>query len=199
MKNNVPLSGPGLPTGFYWFNAPPHHNFEDGLCLRTRGGTDFWQRTHYGFQRDDGHCLFTRVSGNFQLCTHVSFAPETQYDQCGLMVRADAGHWIKASTEYEDTSLSRLGSVVTNRGYSDWATQDVSSRVRERRYRVSREGDDFIVESSEDGVVWNQMRVTHLHDAPAAVEAGIYACSPQGAGFTCTFRSLSLSMTPADA
>jgi regulation of enolase protein 1 (concanavalin A-like superfamily) len=29
------------------------------LEIFTDEQTDFWQNTHYGFQRDNGHCLFT--------------------------------------------------------------------------------------------------------------------------------------------
>ena len=186
------FSGIALPAEFHWFNEPPEYHLEDGLHLRTRGDTDFWQRTHYGFQRDDGHCLFCRVSGDFELVCRVRFSPTAQYDQCGLMIRSDVNHWIKVSTEYENDALSRLGSVVTNAGYSDWATQDVSSGITERRYRVTREGNDFIIAHREDGDSWKQMRVTHLHGAPEEIEAGVYACSPKGTGFQCCFRTLSL-------
>lgn len=199
MEFSTYFSGPELPGGLYWFNEPPEHYLDDGLHIHTRGGTDFWQRTHYGFRRDDGHCLFARAQGNFRLACEVGFDPKTQYDQCGLMIRADDNHWIKVSTEFEDTALSRLGSVVTNGGYSDWATQDVSSRFRERRYRISRETDDFIVEYSDDGNAWRQMRIAHLHNAPETMEAGIYACSPKGEGFNCVFRAFSLTTTSGEA
>ncbi|WP_245662995.1 DUF1349 domain-containing protein [Endozoicomonas arenosclerae] len=37
----------------------------------------------------------------------------------------DSENWFKASIEYENQDYSRLGSVVTNFGYSDWATTDI--------------------------------------------------------------------------
>lgn len=192
MKTTHYFAGDVFPSGFYWFNEAPEYTFDRGLRLHTRGDTDFWQRTHYGFQRDDGHCLFTRLGGDFVMTCHVAFEPCTQYDQCGLMVRVDPEHWIKLSTEYEDETLSRLGSVVTNAGWSDWATQDVDSSIRQRWYRITRERDDFTLESSEDGTLWRQMRITHLHNAHQSLEAGIYACSPQGNGFYCTFHSFAI-------
>lgn len=192
MGHSVDLSGPGLPQAFYWFNEPPSFRLDGRLSLQTRGGTDFWQRTHYGFCRDNGHCLFTGVEGDFVMACRARFEPQSQYDQCGLMVRANGEHWIKVSTEYEDREISRLGSVVTNMGYSDWATRDILSIICERWYRISRTGSDFLVESSEDGDTWNQMRVAHLHHAPLLLEVGIYACSPQGEGFACHFDGLSL-------
>ena len=198
MWHTVCLTGPTLPESFYWFHEPPAFYFDGGLHLHTRGDTDFWQRTHYGFRRDDGHCLFTRVAGDFRLVCHVAFAPCTQYDQCGVMVRVDESHWIKVSMEYENPEISRLGSVVTNGGYSDWATQDVPARVSEKWYRIRRQGTDYIVEQGDNGQYWKQMRITHLHGGAETVEAGMYACSPKGDGFHCHFRTLSLE-TPDPA
>lgn len=161
--------------------------------METKPETDFWQTTHYGFQRDDGHCLFTRISGDFTINTHVRFTPRSQYDQCGLMLRLNAENWIKIGMEYEDTAVSRLGSVVTNLGYSDWATQDISSEVGERWYRLSRNGNDFLLEQSADGLAWQQMRITHLHAGPPQIEVGPYACSPIGQDFWCRFSWVEIS------
>ena len=183
---------PTMPSGFYWFNEPRVYSFGKGLELYTDERTDFWQRTHYGFQRDNGHCLFTRLSGDFSVQTHVEFQPGEQYDQCGLMLRAGAATWIKVSTEYEDADTSRLGSVVTNLGYSDWATQDIPSSHRELWYRLSKRGNDFQIEGSFDGEGWSQMRIAHLHGLEEQVEAGIYACSPIGKMFRCRFLSLTI-------
>jgi hypothetical protein len=181
---------PSIPANFYWFNQPTKFKIGDGLEIFTDEKTDFWQRTHYGFQRDDGHCLFTRRSGDFSLSTQVEFHPQTQYDQCGLMVRIDSENWIKVSTEFEDETHSRLGSVVTNLGYSDWATQDISSEHREMWYRISKTGSDFLLENSYDGQNWLQLRVAHLHKAAEMLEIGVYACSPIGKDFWCRFKQL---------
>jgi regulation of enolase protein 1 (concanavalin A-like superfamily) len=185
--------GSSVPEPLYWFNEPARFEVGAGLEIWTDAETDFWQRTHYGFRRDDGHCLLARVAGDFCLVTHVEFEPREQYDQCGLMVRVDGGYWIKVSTEYEDEAQSRLGSVVTNLGYSDWATQDLPSSHREMWYRISRNGSDFLLENSYDGRSWLQLRVTHLHKAPGEVAAGVYACSPIGKDFRCRFRRLEIA------
>lgn len=182
-----------LPNNFYWFNAPAHYQLGAGLEIFTDEKTDFWQKTHYGFQRDDGHCLFTSQTGDFCLQTHVEFRFQEKYDQCGLMVRLDRDNWIKVSTEYESEECSRLGSVVTNLGYSDWATQDIPSSHREMWYRISKNGQDFLLENSFDGQTWRQLRVTHLHQVSEYYEVGVYACSPIGKDFWCRFISLEIS------
>ena len=184
---------PFRPEAFSWLNEPARYKFGAGLDVWTDAETDFWQNTHYNFQRDNGHCLLTPLTGDFCLMTRVEFRPQAQYDQCGLMVRVDSENWIKVSTEYENEELSRLGSVVTNQGFSDWATQDVSSSHREVWYRISKSGRDFLLEHSGDGQNWVQMRVTHLHRAAEQLQAGVYACSPRGQDFWCRFKVIEIS------
>ena len=166
-------------------NEPQGYSFDNGLIIQTRPYTDFWQRTHYGFQRDDGHCLLTKIGKDFSFTARFEFTPKEMYDQCGIMVRIDEDNWIKASIEYENEEISRLGSVVTNLGYSDWATTDISSDINSMWYKVSRRGMDFLLESSPDGEKWSQMRVAHLHVNTEFVYVGIYACSPKDSSFEC--------------
>ena len=179
-----------LPAGFFWLHQPDRFKTGDGLEIWTLPQTDFWQRTHYGFRNDNGHCLLKMIEGDFALTARVEFRPQGVYDQCGLMLRVDAENWIKASSEYLGPETSKLGSVVTNLGYSDWATQDISSQVTELWYRVSRRGPDFKIDASRDGESWQQLRICHLHQAPATIAAGIYACSPLENSFWCRFISL---------
>jgi regulation of enolase protein 1 (concanavalin A-like superfamily) len=137
--------------------------------------------------------LLTKQTGDFSLTTRVEFDPRQRYDQCGLIVRIDSQNWIKVSTEYENAHVSRLGSVVTNLGYSDWATQDISSDQRTRWYRINKRGSDFLLENSLDGQAWLQMRITHLHQPAEQYEAGVYACSPLGKDFRCCFKTLEIA------
>ena len=184
---------PSLPRAFHWFNEPAKYQVGKGLEIFTDEKTDFWQTTHYGFQRDDGHCLLTKQDGDFCLMTQVEFRPLVKYDQCGLMMRGDRENWIKVSTEYEDEQHSRLGSVVTNLGFSDWATQDISSNHTKMGYRISKNGSDFLLESSYDGQDWAQLRIAHLHRSFEQLEVGVYACSPIGKDFWCKFLVLEIS------
>jgi hypothetical protein len=132
------------------------------------------------------------VTGDFSISTQVSFTPQSQYDQCGLMVRVDSQNWIKCSVEYESPTMSRLGSVVTNLGYSDWATQDISSTINTVHYRLSRQGQDFRLEYAFAAGAWQQMRIAHLHTVGDALQVGIYACSPIGEDFHCRFHFITI-------
>jgi regulation of enolase protein 1 (concanavalin A-like superfamily) len=182
---------------FQWAHEPPRWQLGDGLELTTAPDSDYWQRTHYGFQRDNGHFFFTLAHGDFTLVAQLHGEPNAQYDQCGLMARADAGQWVKCSAEYESVEHSRLGSVVTNHGYSDWASQDVAGPVTRLWYRLRREGDDILADWSADGAAWRQMRVTHLHGCPPELQVGVYACSPTGGGFPCRATDVRLELAGA--
>jgi hypothetical protein len=184
---------------FIWFHKPPQHKVENGrLHVTTAPNTDFWQGTYYGFHPDSGHCLLTKVTEDFSLSVRTEFFPQKQYDQCGLIVRGDEKNWIKASTEYENNNHSRLGSVVTNNGWSDWATTDVSSNVQVRWYQIQSRLfsslKDFLIEYSDNGISWHQIRVAHLHGNFDSLSVGIYACSPnKTGGFEAIFDNFALA------
>jgi regulation of enolase protein 1 (concanavalin A-like superfamily) len=190
------LAGPTLDVRLRWHNPPPDWSpGRDGLVVRTAAGTDFWQGTHYGFRVDNGHLFAAEVEGDFVLETEVATVPVNRYDQAGLMVRLSERCWLKTSVEAEPGEASRLGSVVTNAGWSDWATQDVDPDAgRHVAFRVTRRGGDYLVEAAlaADGR-WQQIRLARLHeDAGGPVLAGLYACSPQGEGFAATFKRLNI-------
>lgn len=178
---------------FFWYNEPDEYSVDKAtLEIRTKPSTDFWQRTHYGFRRDDGHCYLTEVKGDFSFSARFEFAPNEMYDQCGVILRIDEENWVKASTEYEDTSISRLGSVVTNLGFSDWATTDISTEVKEMSYRLSVNGKDVLIENSYDGQQWNQMRILHIHQPFETLQVGVYACSPKESSFVCKISEMTV-------
>lgn len=163
----------------------------DALWVQTQGDSDYWQKTHYGFRRDSGHALVRPMSGDCRLRARFHFDPNSQYDQCGLIVRSDENCWFKCSVEYETETMSRLGSVVTNEGYSDWATQDISSGIKDISYEVLVKDFDIIAAFSYDGESFRQMRVAHLA-AKGALMAGVYGCSPTGNGFRFEVSELSI-------
>ena len=74
----------------------------------------------------------------------------------------DSENWLKASIEYENDTYQRLGSVVTNCGYSDWATTDIDASIKSMWYRFSRRKSDYCIECSQDGIHFKQMRIWHI-------------------------------------
>ena len=60
-------------------------------------------------------------------------------------------------------------------------------------YRLSRRNDDFCIECSEDGKVYHQMRICHLHEAKDEIRFGIYACSPENSSFRAVFTHIEMT------
>ncbi|MGC4431244.1 DUF1349 domain-containing protein, partial [Streptococcus suis] len=89
--------------------------------------------------------------------------------------------------------FQHLGSVVTNHGFSDWATTEISSQVKSMWFRLSRRGADYCFENSEDGIHFKQMRVCHFHQGAGKIAFGLYACSPENSSFTARFTNMELS------
>lgn len=179
---------------FRWLNPPAHFQLaDDKLTITTDPQTDFWQRTYYGFRHDNAPALVYPVDEvEFSFRVGTAWEPVGQYDQCGLVLYQDADNWCKASIEYENEAFSRLGSVVTNLGFSDWATTDISSTVRSMVYRLSRRGQDFLIEQSQDGQTFRQMRIFHMHLPVMPAHIGVYACSPLNASMQAVFSDFYL-------
>jgi len=174
---------------YRWMNQPRHFVVEKNrLIIETEPGTDLWQRTYYGFQNNNAPSFLQEVKGDFSFGVKTEFEESWfMFDQCGLLVYIDSDNWVKVSVEFENDSISRLGSVVTNLGYSDWATSDVKSDISEMWYRVNRRGQDFYIENSTDGKNYQQMRMFHLHKITEKVQIGVYACSPLQSSFNAVF------------
>ena len=184
---------PNPYDGYSWLNPPQDHSIVgDQLTFNTEPETDFWQRTYYGFRNDNAHAfLFPTDERLFTYRVRVRYVPKKLYDQAGLLLRVDADNWSKAAMEVENASTARLGSVVTNFGYSDWASVDVPNLpVVQQYYRISRREKDFLLETSADGETYQQMRIFHLHQAETAVMVGVYACSPTADSFEVEFSEL---------
>ena len=191
-----------------WINKPKHCQIEhDSVEIVTEPETDFWQRSYYGFRNDNAHALLLDNDKNFTFTTRAKFDYKKQFDQCGLTIYVDSENWFKASIEYENEEFSRLGSVVTNLGYSDWATTDIETPTS-IWYRLSRRGPDFLIESSSNGHDFRQMRIFHLHcqgettvemgkknpPAPAKspISFSLYACCPTNSSFKAVFSDFKL-------
>jgi len=189
-----------------WLNEPTSHQVTtNSVIIVTDPETDFWQRSYYGFRNDNAPALLFNSHENFTFTTHVEFNYQKLFDQCGLIIYLDSNNWFKASIEYESHEFSRLGSVVTNFGYSDWATSDIET-PKSIWYRLSRRGPDFLIESSFNGTAFHQMRIFHLHTlgetsaemgkinpplpAKQPINFGLYACSPLKSTFKAIFSNI---------
>ncbi|MBE6132661.1 MAG: DUF1349 domain-containing protein [Erysipelotrichaceae bacterium] len=167
---------------------------KDKIEIITDPHTDLWQRTYYHFRNDSAPVLQMETEEKyFSFIVKTEFESKNRFDQCGIVMYLDSENWLKASVEYENGIFQHLGSVVTNNGYSDWATTEIDSSIKVMWYRFSRREDDYCIECSEDGVVFKQMRICHMWKGNGKISFGIYACSPENSSFKATFTDLKLT------
>ena len=147
---------------------------EDRIEIITAPHTDLWQRTYYHFRNDSAPVLQTQTDEPyFSFVVKTDFSgSHCRFDQCGVVMYLDAENWLKASVEYENESFQHLGSVVTNNGYSDWATTAIPADVKTMWYRFSRREDDYRIECSRDGVEFSQMRICHMWKGSGKIRFG---------------------------
>ena len=152
---------------FKWIREPKESTITDSrIEIVTEPHTDLWQRTYYHFRNDNAPVLQMETDEKyFSFVVETDFVDShTRFDQCGVVLYLDSENWLKGSIEYENKDFQHLGSVVTNHGYSDWATTEIRADVKKMWYRLSRREDDYCIECSVDGVKFSQMRVCHLHE-----------------------------------
>ncbi len=178
-----------------WTRKPNSFNVkEDFIEIITKPNTDLWQRTYYHFINDNAPVFQMKTKEKyFSFVVKTEFESKRRFDQCGIVMYLNSENWLKASIEYENDSFQHLGSVVTNHGYSDWATTAIDASIKSMWYRLSRREDDFRVECSEDGVNFTQIRVCHMWEAAEEISFGVYACSPEESSFKATFTNLDLT------
>lgn len=183
-----------VKENLYWIREPRHTVMDDHkIEMITEPVTDLWQRTYYGFRNDNAPVLQMKTSEPyFSFVVKTEFESKHRFDQCGIVLYLDSDNWLKASSEFENEEFQRLGSVVTNHGYSDWATTDISASIKEMWYRLSRRESDYCMECSQDGVNFKQMRICHMWDGAEEISFGIYACSPEESSFRAVFTDMKM-------
>ncbi len=178
-----------------WTRAPRDYKIEDGrIEIVTAPHTDLWQRTYYHFRNDNAPVLQLETEEKFfSFIVKADFEYRHRFDQCGVVMYLDSDNWLKGSIEYENEAFQHLGSVATNNGYSDWATQEIPASVKSMWYRFSRREDDYCLECSEDGARYKQLRVCHMWQGGGTIRFGVYACSPEDSSFTAVFTQMRLT------
>ena len=186
-----------MKTGEFKRTREPLEFREDNGSIEIvkKPHTDLWQRTYYHFQNDNAPVYQMETDEKyFSFIVKTEF-PEShhRFDQCGIVLYLDSENWLKGSIEYENEEYQHLGSVVTNHGYSDWATTVIDASIKSMWYRLSRREDDYCIECSTDGVNFEQMRLCHLYEGNGTIRFGIYACSPENSSFTARFSNLKMT------
>lgn len=171
------------------WTAPPVRVTESGtdLLVTAVEGSDAWRHTSYGFVHDDAHGLLAPLADPGAV--EVTFVADLseQFDQAGVLLRADEQTWVKAGVELADGSPN-VGAVVTL-GRSDWSVRPVPAwSGRAVTVRLSRSGDAVTIRARVDDEPFELVRVAPF---PAGIpaQAGPYCCAPTRPGLTVRFTS----------
>jgi len=168
-----------------WINQPDVFFLEgDELRFITGPGTDFWQRTYYGFQLHSGHAFGYYVEGDFMMQVKITAEFSHLYDQAGIFLQDNDTHWIKAGVEFNDGQPS-IGCVVT-RGLSDWSTGIFPGEPDSFWMRATLEKEALRIQYSADGETWPLLRLCHLPERKRLF-VGVMACTPERQGLEATF------------
>ena len=180
---------------FRWTRQPKSFTIsDDQVEIVTKPHTDLWQRTYYHFRNDNAPVFQMETEEKFfSFTVKTEFESKHRFDQCGVVMYLDSENWLKASIEYENGEFQHLGSVVTNLGYSDWATTAIDASIKSMWYRFSRREEDYCIECSTDGRSFSQMRICHMHKGGGTIRFGIYACSPEDSSFRATFTNMEIT------
>lgn len=171
-----------------WTTPPAAVDERDGdLIVTAVAGSDAWRHTAYGFVHDDAHGLLAPMPAEAALEVDLDVDLTEQFDQAGVLLRANEETWLKAGVELAD-GAPQLGAVVTV-GRSDWSVRPVPAwSGRRATIRLSRSGDAVTIRARIDDEPFELVRVAPFPvGVPAA--AGPYCCAPTRAGLEVRFRA----------
>ena len=123
-----------------WLNEPASwQRTDDTLQVNVDPGTDFWRVTGYGYIRDSGHVYGEVLAGDLDVAVRIRGNWSAQYDQAGVMLRADERTWLKTGIEFFE-GRPRLSTVLTL-GMSSWSVANLPDDAGDVALRLSRRGD----------------------------------------------------------
>ncbi|WP_141500042.1 DUF1349 domain-containing protein [Paenibacillus luteus] len=170
-----------------WSTEPVSYRHEGtGVVVEAVKGSDYWQKTMYGFEHDNGHALL--APWKEQEAIEISFELKgftELYDQAGIMLWQSRTSWIKAGIEIND-GVPHIGAVVTDT-YSDWSLSPVPEWMGELvTIRASRSQDAVILRARTQNHPWRTIRVARFFNE-GIQQAGPFLCAPTRAGLKVAF------------
>ena len=171
-----------------WLNEPTSWQRTGGvLQVDADPGTDFWRVTSYGYVRDSGHLYGEVIPGDLDIDVMIRGRLRGQYDQAGLMLRADERVWLKTGVEFFG-GKPRLSTVLTV-GYSSWMMADLPEDAAEVALSVTRRAETVQIRYATPGRVPELCAMVYL-PPDREMLAGMMCAAPESEGFTVAFHDL---------
>lgn len=169
-----------------WTNEPVAARVDgDDLVVTAVEGSDAWRHTSYGFVHNSEHGLLAPLAKGSALEVEFTASLSEQFDQAGILIRADEENWIKAGVEFAD-GQPQVGAVVT-RGRSDWSVAPVPEWLGQRvTIRASWSDDAITLRARAAGADWRLVRVIPWE---LSSSAGPMICAPTRAGLEVRFHA----------
>lgn len=165
----------------HWLNEPKSWQRTGGvLQVEADPGTDFWRVTGYGYVRDTGHLYGELITGDLDIEVLIRGRFQSQYDQAGVMLRADERVWLKAGVEFVGGRL-RLSTVLTV-GHSSWMMADLPADAADVRLSVERRAESVQVRYATPGREPELCALVYL-PPDREMLAGVMCAAPEGDGF----------------
>jgi uncharacterized protein len=171
-----------------WLNEPVGwQRTNDVLRVTVDPGTDFWRATGYGYIHDNGHVYGEVLPGDLDVSVRLRGTFAHQYDQAGIMLRADERTWLKTGVEFFE-GRPRLSTVLTL-GWSSWMVADLPAELDEITLRMSRRGEAVEIRyAAGEGPA--ELAALVFMPPDREMLAGIMCAAPEGSGFIVSFYDL---------
>jgi uncharacterized protein len=174
-----------------WLNEPASwQRTDDVLQVNVDPGTDFWRVTGYGYTRDSGHVYGEVLGGDLDVAVRIRGTWSAQYDQAGVMLRADERTWLKTGIEFFE-GRPRLSTVLTL-GMSSWSVANLPEDSDDVALRVSRRGDAVEIRYSTGDGPPDLAALVYL-PPESELLAGVMCAAPEGSGFSVSFHELRIA------
>lgn len=184
-----------------WTNEPVAAVVDEHGHLHVEAveGSDYWQKTMYGFENSNGHAYLTpwKPSDAMEVTLRLD-AFDGRFEQGGLMVWHSPTKWIKTGFELNDGILY-IGAVATDE-YSDWSLFPIPQgwMGQELTMRASVIEDAIMIRARVTESNWVTLRATRFPYADA-LQAGPYLCAPDSKGLKIRFVDWALTTADEDA
>ena len=170
-----------------WLNEPASwQRTDDVLQVNVDPGTDFWRVTGYGYIRDSGHVYGEVLAGDLDVAVRIRGNWSAQYDQAGVMLRADERTWLKTGIEFFE-GRPRLSTVLTL-GMSSWTVANLPDDTNDVALRLSRRGDAVEIRYSTGDSAPDLAALVYL-PPDAELLAGVMCAARKGRGSACPSMS----------